>query len=32
MDLEEAMMSPGEEGDMEGYGKVYMKSHEQRAD
>ena len=25
-------MSPEQEGDVEGYGKVYMKSHEQKGD
>ena len=32
VDLEEAMLSPGEEGDVKGYGRVYTKSHEQRGD
>ena len=32
VDLEEAMMSPEEEGDQEGYGKKYMKTHEKRGE
>ena len=31
VDLEEVMLSLGEEGDLEGYGRKYTKTHEKRA-